>query len=399
MDKPITLRIVSALLVVLLLAGCNGASRKGTPSKPKPKPKPLVLASKAEELNTKLDEAAKAAGCVGASLVAFENGEITYTHHYGYANKAKKQAPDDQTQYRIASLSKLVTAVTIMKMVDGGIINLDEDISTYLKYQVRNPSHKDTPITMRMLLSHSSSVFDGDSFNKSTGQYMSNKKLLTAKSNFQGYEPGKGYEYSNFGIQAAGAVAELATNAKFHDYARENIFKPMEITAEYLASELEDSSHMAVIYNQNGAVSRSVKQQLGPKRFRPLGELQGVTQSSLTITPGDYAKIIIMLVNGGEYKGTRILSAESAAEILKTQYSDEKVIYCLCVRKNSKLVDGRELYLHSGEAFGILSAFAFDAESKSGAVVVTNGAKTKKDEATGLFTGCRDMLGGIFEYI
>lgn len=393
-------KILSVLMVlVLFLAGCGeknpqiaDESSEDITSVFHPR-----IPDNAEYLEEQISKIAKDNKCTGASVIAFENGEITFSSHYGFANKAKKTAPDNHTQYRIASLSKLVSAVTIMHMADSGKLDLDEDINKYLGYTVRSPYHPNIPITTRMLLSHSSSIFDGSAFNKSSGQYISNKNLLTSKSNFQGYKPGSGYEYSNLSLQAAGAVAEMAAGETFNGYAEKNIFKPMGITAAYLASELEDSSDIAVIYNQNGAVSRSVKAQLGPKRFRDLGDLQGVVQSSLTITPEDYAKIIIMLLNGGEYQGVQILSKESAGEIFKVQYEDNDVSYGLCVRKTSKLIDGKTLYCHSGEAFGILSAFAFDADAKTGAVVVTNGAKVKKDDKTGLFIGCRDILQEVFK--
>lgn len=396
-------KIISFLLAIMLLlsaAGCGdkenendmqnvtGNSEVVVPAEPK-------LPAKSEEISAQIDAISKDNTAVGTSVVAFENGEITYTHHCGYANKAKELAPDDSTQYRIASLSKFISAITVMTAVDDGYLTLDDDIGYYLGYQVRNPKYTDTKITMRHLLSHSSSIGDTGKFDN--GDYSSNKALLRSSSPYLNYAPGEGYEYSNFGLQTAGNVTEKATGETFHDYAEERVFAPLGITASYLASTLADSSHIAVVYDANGNVSRSVDAQLGPKRTRKLGELRGVVQGSLTITPTDYAKLILMVLNGGEYNGVRVLSKESADEILKTQYEDENVNYCLCVRKNSSLVDGRTLYCHSGEAFGILSGFAFDKDAKSGVVVVTNGAKQNFNDATGLSVGCTDIIKAVFE--
>src|SRR5204862_7766988 len=68
--------------------------------------------------------------------------------------------PDDPA--RIASVSKLVVAIGVMKLVEQGAIDLDEDVSRYLDWPMRNPAFLDRPITMRMLLSHTSSLRDGD---------------------------------------------------------------------------------------------------------------------------------------------------------------------------------------------------------------------------------------------
>lgn len=368
--------------------GSNSAADVETVNEPQ-------LAAKADALSAEIDEISKNNKATGVSVVAFENGEITYTHHYGYANKAKKTAPDDETMYRVASLSKLVSAITVMKAVDEGKVDLDKDVGDMLGYTVRNPKYPDTPITLRMLLSHSSSITDTGKFD--AGDYTSNKALLKSSLPYLKYAPGEGYEYSNFGIQTAGNAVEVAINETFHDYAEKQIFEPMGITASYLASTLKDSSHIAVIYNSKGGVSRSVKAQLGPKRTRALGELRGVVQSSLTITPVDYAKLLIMLINDGQYEDKQIISAESAQEILKTQYEDEKVNYCLCVRKSTALAEDKTIYCHSGEAFGILSAFAFDKDSKNGVVVVTNGAKQVFDDESGLSKGCDAIVKAVFE--
>jgi len=104
---------------------------------------------------------AQAGEPVATVRVAFDRAGITATRVHGLADKAtgRKVTADDPV--RIASISKLVTTLGVMRLVEAGKLDLDADTSSLLGWRLRNPAFPDTPITLRLLLSHRSSLTDG----------------------------------------------------------------------------------------------------------------------------------------------------------------------------------------------------------------------------------------------
>jgi CubicO group peptidase (beta-lactamase class C family) len=101
----------------------------------------------------------------GLVVLTLQGGEVTYTGNLGYRSidnddPANNLPVDEYSMFRIASISKLVAAVGIMQQVEAGTIDLDEDVSTYLGFTLRNPNFPDVPITCRHLMSHTSSIRD-----------------------------------------------------------------------------------------------------------------------------------------------------------------------------------------------------------------------------------------------
>ena len=97
----------------------------------------------------------------GACVQRFEKGELTECRTVGFASlEGEKKPVTADTLFRTASIAKTVTALLVMRLQTKGLISVKEDISSLLGFQVRNPHHPDTPITLGMLLSHTSSIVD-----------------------------------------------------------------------------------------------------------------------------------------------------------------------------------------------------------------------------------------------
>ena len=129
----------------------------------------LPLAAPAEEqTGPTLDEQVAAKfrryKTISGEVVAARDGKIVYQYCYGYFNKKDGIEVTPDNYYRIASVSKLVTATAVMKLVEQGLLDLDTDISEYLGYKVQNPYYPDDPLTLRMIMSHTTSL-------KSNGGY------------------------------------------------------------------------------------------------------------------------------------------------------------------------------------------------------------------------------------
>jgi CubicO group peptidase (beta-lactamase class C family) len=101
---------------------------------------------------------------MGLSVVAVCDGKIAGEWYAGLRDLDRNLPVNENTKYRIASISKFVMTTAMMKLYDQKRLDLDRDVSDYLGFTLRNPNHPDTPITVRMLLTHTSSINEGESY-------------------------------------------------------------------------------------------------------------------------------------------------------------------------------------------------------------------------------------------
>ena len=101
---------------------------------------------------------------VGISVAIVQNGQLVYNQSFGYKDLATATLLSNDDVMRIASISKSFTATALMQLVDRGIISLSDDVSDLIGFTIRNPHHPNTPITLRMLLSHTASIRDKEDY-------------------------------------------------------------------------------------------------------------------------------------------------------------------------------------------------------------------------------------------
>lgn len=312
-------------------------------------------------------------GAVGLQTAVIVNGKVTWTGQYGWAELNSRPMESD-TLIRIASLSKTVVGLVTFRLIDDGLLSLDTDISEYLGFTVRNPSYPDTPITLRLLLSHRSGI--KPSVNGYGYVYSLNAldKLLREPSSYSNSEPGTYYAYNNFGFGMIGAICENVTGKSLSALAREFFFIPMGIDASFIPSELS-ADRLAVLYNENHKVSRSIAKQLAVKdATEPCGAMS-LYAGGLTISAEGFAKLITLLINDGCYDGVRYLSSESVNNILSDQCGKQGYArQCLPVAYYSGMYGQTGLYFHTGNRFGVFSVYTFDPDTGIGTVVVSTGA-------------------------
>jgi CubicO group peptidase (beta-lactamase class C family) len=330
---------------------------------------------------------------------------LYYAYQYGNADITTNRPVDADTKYRIASLSKLVVAICAVMLADEGKLDLDEDIAVYLGYTVRNPDFPNTPITSRMLLQHTSSIYDSAPFYDSImgRNQASTQNLLARSSSYWGRKPGTAFEYSNFGYTVLGAVCELASGIKLDTLARDILFEPLDIDAGFLARNLKDTSNIAALYDNNHDLARSVDTQLGRVQSDILGEDQHLAQGSLVISAFDFAKILAMLGNGGVFRNEQILSPESVVEIHHANVAGPGYMQGLATRfsDDGSFLPGIDFYWHTGSAYGVFAQYIYlagsgtedgigGADTSRGIVIVTTGASTGR-LSNGMVRVCTDL--------
>ena len=168
---------------------------------------PAVAAAGAQTLDEQVDRIFRDAKTVGGAFLVAQEGEIVYERYYGEQQKTTHVPVTEKSYFRCASVTKLVTGIGLMRMMDDGLLDPDEDISVYLGYEAGNPRYPDVPITLRMLMSHTSGLNENSSYS-SLSSKLSNMIALDKKAaaNFKDVRPGSQYAYSNFGAGVTGAI-------------------------------------------------------------------------------------------------------------------------------------------------------------------------------------------------
>ncbi len=336
-------------------------------------------AAKAEEGIKQMMEEEKV---VGLSVAVVKNNKIIYTHSFGMQDIEKGIPLTDKSIFRIASISKSFTATSIMQLVEAKKISLDDDFSDLIGFKVRNPKFPNTKITLRMILSHTSSVNDSEG-------YFSLDVINPAKNPnwekcYDNYEPGKGYAYCNLNFNMTGAVIEKITGERFDQYVKHHILDPLGIEGGYCIDSL-DKSKFATIYEYSKEASKFIasKDAYNPRSVEIKNHIMGQTTPIFSPTGGmkisatGLAKYMIMHARNGAYDGGNIISRKSSIQ-MQTKLSDEGN-YGLALRISDKLIAGETMVGHTGSAYGLYSAMFFNVEKKFGIVVITNGCAITYD--------------------
>ena len=471
--KVLSLRRLPLIIGATILLGAPAAfaASNNAPAAPAPLPashkmqaSPMTVGSAAlspaaeAQLTKRLDAMLGDTGTKvpGLGVVLYRNGQEVYSHFAGSRrfltqNPAAAEPITRDTRFRIASVSKQFTIFTLMQLVEAGKLSLDADVSDYLGFPLRNPAHPNTPITVRMLASHTSSLRDGKVY--SIPPSVSVREFFTPEGRY--YEngdhfapaeeaPGSYFCYANINYGLLGTIIEKVTGERFDLYQKKHILKQLNTKADYVPGNLakKDFAKLGTIYqkkDENGswdehgpwygkADDYGGKQ---PKKesiylqnpyaediqgwFPLKGYVPGTNatmlspQGGLRISYEELTHCLEMLMNGGSYCGQQILSPASIAEMLRPQWQYDPTL------KNGSTAGGTllsyglgevqiaggstsrvnrtheiDLVGHNGEAFGLLSGVFFRPGTKDGFVYIMNGEAVAEDDdprSAGQFSG------------
>lgn len=313
---------------------------------------------------------------MGLSVAVVKNNQIIYTHSFGLKDAETNTPLTDDCLFRIASISKSFSATAMMQLAEAKKLSLEEDMSNLVGFPIRNPKYPETVITLRMVLSHRSSINDSQGY--FTLDAINPAKNPNWARCYNEYEPGTGYQYCNLNYNMAGTIIEKISGKRFDQYIKHHILDPLELYAGYCVDSL-DRSRFATIYEYNGDSAKFIA---SPAAYAPRSkEIAAYTMGYTTpvfsptggmkISATDLARYMIMHSKQGKYNGKRIISRKSAHE-MQTPLSD-KENYGLALLKTDKLIVGKTMTGHTGSAYGLYSVMFFQPKEKFGFVVISNG--------------------------
>ncbi len=263
-----------------------------------------------------------------------------------------------------------------MQLVEAKKLSLDDDISKLVGFTVRNPRFPKTVITLRMILSHRSSINDSQGY--FTLDAINPAKNPNWINCYSDYEPGTGYRYCNLNFNMVGTIIEKVSGERFDQYVKRHILDPLGLYGGYCVDSL-DKTRFATIYEYNDSTK---KFDPAPAAYNPRSEeianyVMGYSTplfsptGGMKITATDLAKYMIMHMKQGRSKGTKIISKKSAHE-MQTKLSDTEG-YGMAIMTSDNLIKGKTMKGHTGSAYGLYSAMFFHPKKKFGIVVITNG--------------------------
>ena len=334
----------------------------------------------------------------GLSVAVVKGNRVIYAHSFGYMDLENRIPLTNDNIFRIASISKSFSATSIMQLAENGKLSLDDDVGDLLGFPVRNPKFPGTIITLRMLLSHRSSINDSQGYFSLDA--IDPSKNADGSKCYNDYEPGKGYQYCNLNYNLTGAIIEKISGERFDQYVKKHITDPLGLKAGYCVDSL-DASSFAKIYEYRADSSKFIH---APAAYAPrsaeiaayvMGRSTPVFSPTggMKISAVDLARYMVMHSRMGRFDSGRIISKKSAG-LMRTVLS-EKEGYGLALLTTDNLISGERMLGHTGSAYGLYSAMFWHPTKKFGFIVISNGCHPGYSE--GFNTVIRKTVNGLYD--
>jgi CubicO group peptidase (beta-lactamase class C family) len=348
----------------------------------------------------------------GFAVCIVNENKIAYSKGFGYASIKDSIAFTPQTINWVASVSKTFVALSIMKLIEDGKLNLDDPINAILPYKIVNPYYPNSAITVRHLLTHTSSIIDdafvpyyiGEadicilndskrfdslpaylqpnlayyrmgkriSLDENIRKYTQPKERWYSDSTFLQKEPGTFFHYSNLGASIAARIVEIKSNMTFIEFTSRYIFKPLGMENTAWNFEQLNPAFVSKIYAHNderhptGVVEH-------PQYYMTNYPVSGLKTNAV-----DLSKYLIEMING--YAGNGKLLNKNSYQILFTpQASIENLNKTDSGNFNDKFdrailwsVSKTGYRLHFGGNTGVYAFIYFNPKTRSGALAYSN---------------------------
>jgi len=325
--------ILPLSLAVIIMASCNQGNRTVDPAKVGLSGDTLKAATQ------KMQEYIENGKLAGISVMVIKEGSVVQRENFGFADIENSLPIKDNTIFRIFSMTKPVTAVALMTLYDEGKFDLDDRVSEYIPefenvmvYSPGEASHylafQDNEMTIRNLLTHTSGIPYGwdpnafvDSLYRVNGVsswdgILDEKIKLLAEMPLKS-QPGTKWEYG-LSIDVAGYLVEAISGQPLDVFMKTRIFDPLKMDDTGFSVPEEKYERLSEVYRLNREASlEKIVNPNGDNFKKPATLFSG--GGGLVSTMDDYSRFCLMLLNGGELDGVRILQESTAGMIMSDQ--------------------------------------------------------------------------------
>jgi CubicO group peptidase (beta-lactamase class C family) len=280
----------------------------------------------------------------GAVLVVVRDGEIVFARGYGIADVERRVPVDaERTVFRVASVSKLVTATAAMQLVEQGRLDLHTDVNHYLtRFQVHSPVR---PVTLFDLLTHTAGFDDSNIARKAhlpadvgpLGDYLARRMPPIVRP------PGDCIAYSNHGMALAGYLVEVVSGEPFERYVSEHVFAPLGMKRSSFALVPDSVAQLAVGYEGD------------PPRAQTPDYTRTIPASMLSTTGVDMGRFMIAHLEPGRRDLNPLLADSSMAAMHRLQFTQDPRLAGVGLGFWERVQSGERAIWHDGDASGFAS--------------------------------------------
>jgi len=292
----------------------------------------------------------------GATVLVMKDGRELLKKGYGYSDVKKKSAVDpDATMFRLASISKLFTWVSVMQLSEQGKLDIDADVNNYLDFKIAPAFGK--PVTLRNLMTHTGGFEEvvHDIIFVDPKRAASLRDFLIGNQPRRMYPPGEIPAYSNYGVGLAGYIVQRVAAEPFEQYVSEHIFQPLGMKHssfnQPMTAELGP-------YVSDGYRDTTDKPAIGFEIFNP-APAGGVSSAA-----GDMERFGLALLNGGELDGHRILKTETRDAMWTRQFGTSDSLPPICMGFYQTWRNNLRFIGHDGDLIAFHSMFLMEPSQK-----------------------------------
>ena len=295
------------------------------------------------------------------AIIVVKDSRIFFQKGYGFVDEEQTVSVNpEQTVFRAASVSKLITTTAVLKLVEQGKLDLNTDINTYLKdFQIQTKFQ--TPITVADLLMHTSGLEERIFGNVApNGVSPSLKDVFGQKVPRRIRPAGEEIVYSNLGMALAGYIVEAVSGQKFEDFVEQEIFKPLEMNRSSFRQPYPANLVNSVVPSGADDVA-----------------LLHYPAGSMVNSPADMGKFLLFQLNGGKVGETRILSEKTIEEMQRRHFAQNPQMPGVAYGFFEHFANGRRILFHTG-ASGHQSLLSILPKEKVGFYIVLSATQGGK---------------------
>ncbi len=262
-------------------------------------------------------------GIAGLTLAVVADGDVQVEKGYGYADRESRTPVDPEKHlFRIASVTKTMTAIAIMQLVEQGKVNLDADINDYLE-TFKIPDAFTAPVKVKDLLSHRAGFerVQRGLWPKRPEDFTDLESWLKNNIPDRIFAPGTVTNYSNYGYGLAGYIVQQVSGLAYEDYLETYITKPLAMVNTTARQRLGKNhphtmpvllqERLATVYALNG--EHPIES--------PFVLIQSAPSGAISSTASDMSRYMLALLNNGELEGRRILEKTTLLQMRERPYS------------------------------------------------------------------------------
>ena len=302
---------------------------------------PRLSAERLQRLDSFLEHATDAQGYLGAVSLVSKDGAIVQSQAYGYRDLARTSPMQKDSIFRIYSMTKTVTTVAVLMLMEEGKLNLDDPVEKYLPefsgMQVFAGGTADLPklrpanrkLTLHQLLTHTAGFATG-------GKGIEEPTRLLERADLHGSadleefsrrlskiplaaEPGTVFRYDGIQMEVAARIVEVVSGQRFDEFLQQRIFDPLRLTDTGFSVPADERGRIADI-TVMGADGK-LRLDDGPSAKHPGERLNPYPSGAggLYSTAPDFMRLCRMLLDGGALDGVRILDRKTVARMMANQ--------------------------------------------------------------------------------